>query len=112
MSDLLIIDDKTIEEFITNSKEPVFIDLWANWCPPCKKVEPLIKTLAEEYKGRVVFTKLNTEENSLTAEKYNVRSLPMFLIIDPKLGILEKFIGAVPKQKFLEIYLSNKIRCT
>ena len=102
MAEILKLDDNNIEDSIKNAKLPVFIDLWAEWCVPCRKVEPIIKELADEYQGKMVFSKLNIDENLKTAEKYQIMSIPMFLILDNELGVLEKFIGAVPKQKFVE----------
>ena len=81
--------------------------MWTEWCPPCKKVEPLIKTLIEEYKDKIFFVKLNTDENPQTTQKYNVMSIPMFIILDTKQRILEKFIGTGPKQKFKEKITSS-----
>lgn len=102
MVEILSLDDENIDTSVENAGLPVFIDLWAEWCIPCKKVEPIIKELAEEYAGKMVFSKLNIDENLKTAERYNIMSIPMFLILDNKMEILEKFIGAVPKQKFIE----------
>ena len=100
MSKLNSLNDATINDFISNSEVPIFIDLWAEWCSPCKKIEPTLESLADEYVGKMAFYKLDTAENPNTVEKYNIMSLPNFLIIDPKKGLLDQFIGAVPKQKF------------
>ena len=102
MVDILTLDDGNIDDSIKNGSLPVFIDLWAEWCVPCRKVEPIIKELAEEYQGKMVFSKLNIDENLQTANKYQIMSIPMFLILNNDLTVLEKFIGAVPKHKFVE----------
>lgn len=102
MAEMLTLNDDNIDDSIKNAKLPVFIDLWAEWCVPCRKVEPIIKELADEYKDKMVFSKLNIDENLNTANRYQIMSIPMFLILDNNLEILEKFIGAVPKQKFID----------
>ena len=102
MAELAKLDDNNLDDTVKQAGRPVFIDLWAEWCVPCRKVEPIIEELAEEYKDKMVFTKLNIDENLKTAERYQIMSIPMFLILDNELGVLEKFIGAVPKQKFID----------
>jgi thioredoxin 1 len=102
MSELLHLDDSNLDQSVKNAGLPVFIDLWAEWCMPCKKVEPVIKDLANEYAGKVVFSKLNIDENPKTAERFQIMSIPMFLILDNNMKVLEQFIGAVPKQKFID----------
>ena len=107
MLDLPVLNDSNIEDFVKNSKLPVFIDMWGDWCPPCKKVGPTIKELAEQYKDKMIFTKLNTDNNPKTVDQYHVMSIPMFLILDNKKNILEKFNGAIPKKKFEEKIISS-----
>lgn len=102
MADIITLNDDNLDDSIKNAGKPVFIDLWAEWCVPCRKVEPIIEELAEEYSGKVQFSKLNIDENAKTAERYQIMSIPMFLILNNDLNILEKFIGAVPKQKFID----------
>lgn len=102
MAELVLLDDQNIDQTIKSASLPVFIDLWAEWCVPCRKVAPIIDELADEYKGKMIFSKLNIDENLKTADRYQIMSIPMFLILDNKMEILEKFIGAVPKQKFVE----------
>ena len=102
MAEILTLDDSNIDDSIKNAPHPVFIDLWAEWCVPCRKVEPIIKELADEYKDKIVFSKLNIDENLQTANKYQIMSIPMFLILNNDMTVLEKFIGAVPKKKFIE----------
>ena len=103
MVEILKLDDNNLDDTIKQAGVPVFIDLWAEWCIPCRKVEPIIEELAEEYDGKIVFSKLNIDENLQTAERYQIMSIPMFLILDNDMNVLKKFIGAVPKQKFVEI---------
>jgi thioredoxin 1 len=72
------------------------VDLWAEWCYPCKMVAPIVEELAAEYKGRVVFGKLNVDENPATAEAFDVMAIPTLLVFrDGKLA--DRIVGALPK---------------
>lgn len=55
-------------------------DFYADWCGPCKMMDPVIDALEEEYEGRVEFEKIDVEENSQTASQYSVQSLPTFIV--------------------------------
>jgi thioredoxin 1 len=76
------------------SDQPVFVDFWAEWCPPCKAMEPAIERLANRYSGKIIFGKLNTDEESEIATRYDVMSIPTFMVF--KNGKpLDTAIGAV-----------------
>jgi len=75
----------------------VVVDCWAPWCMPCLMVAPVIAELAEAYQGKIVFGKVNVDENSETAMKYGIRSIPALLVFqDGK--VVDQIIGAQPKQ--------------
>jgi len=63
-----------------NDGRPVFVDFWAVWCPPCRAMEPVVDRLAAKYAGKVVFGKLNTDEQSEIATRYDVQSIPTFML--------------------------------
>lgn len=73
----------------------VVVDMWAPWCGPCRMLAPVIEQLAQEMKGRVVFAKVNTDENPMTAMKYRIMSIPTLLLF--KNGALaDRAVGALP----------------
>lgn len=73
------------------------IDCWAPWCGPCRMVEPVVADLANELQGKIVFGKLNVDENQMTSMKYGIMSIPTMLIF--KNGTLvDRIIGAMPKE--------------
>ena len=63
-----------------NDGRPVFVDFWAVWCGPCKTMEPIVDRLAAKYAGKVLFGKLNVDEQSEIATRYEVQSIPTFMI--------------------------------
>ena len=75
----------------------IVVDCWAPWCGPCRMMTPVIDELAKEYAGKIVFGKVNVDENAQTAMKYGIRSIPALLIFqDGK--VVDQIIGAQPKQ--------------
>ncbi|MBS7606832.1 thioredoxin [Candidatus Bathyarchaeota archaeon] len=85
---------------IVRSRRLVVIDCWAPWCAPCRMMAPVIDELAREYAGKILFGKLNVDENPRVPAEYQIMSIPTFLIF--KNGILvERIVGAMPK-KLLE----------
>lgn len=73
------------------------VDCWAPWCGPCRMLSPVIDELAKDYEGKVVFGKLNTDENRGVATKFGIMSIPTILFI--KNGkLVDTVIGAVPRE--------------
>ena len=93
---IAVTDDKFEE---TVQKYPlVVIDCWAPWCVPCNMVAPIIEELAKEHQGKIVFGKLNTDENQETMKEYNIMSIPTILIF--KSGkLVDRSVGAIPKEE-------------
>ncbi len=72
--------NKNFYDEINNSGLPVFVDFWANWCPPCRMMDPLIDDLAEEYEGRMVIGKLNTDLFRSVSDKLKIAGIPTYIL--------------------------------
>lgn len=83
-----------------------FVDFWADWCTPCKMVAPTLDKLAEEWNGKIKFAKLNVDENIATATKFQIMSIPRFILFKDGQSVGE-VSGAVPKQYFDKFLSEN-----
>ncbi|KYK23140.1 thioredoxin [Thermoplasmatales archaeon SG8-52-2] len=85
--------DNTIKKY-----ETIVIDCWAPWCGPCRMVAPVIDELAKELSGKIVFGKLNVDENPGTSTKHQIMSIPTLLVF--KNGdLVDRLVGAYPKDE-------------
>ncbi len=90
------VTDANFRLAVLNSHVPVLVDFWAAWCGPCRMIAPEVDRLAKEYAGRVKVVKLNVDENPTTAERFQVRSIPTFILFrDGK--VLKHQVGANPR---------------
>jgi thioredoxin 1 len=90
----VIVTDADFDE--TVSKYPVVVvDFWADWCGPCKMMEPILVELAQTYKGKVVFGKMNVDENPMTPTKYGIMAIPTLLIFQNG-EMVDQLQGAMP----------------
>ena len=94
------VTDSTFQaEVIDASKtQPVMVDFWAEWCRPCLMLAPTVSEIAQAYTGKVKVVKLNVDENTSSAGKFNIRGIPTLLIF--KGGqVAEQVVGAVPREQ-------------
>ncbi len=75
------VSDAEFEDKILKSPTPVVVDFWAPWCGPCKMVAPVLEKVAQEYSGKLVIAKVNTDENPEWAMKYGVQGIPTLLFV-------------------------------
>jgi thioredoxin 1 len=73
------VTDLNFKQFISSNKYSV-VDFWAEWCAPCRAIAPIVKELAEQYAGKVVFGKLNVDENPRTASEYGIMGIPTLIL--------------------------------
>ena len=88
--------DATFSDLIKNNPV-VVVDCWAAWCGPCRMVAPIVDELAKEYSGKIVFGKLNVDENQQIPVEHQIMSIPTLLIF--KNGqLVDRIVGAMPKK--------------
>jgi thioredoxin 1 len=76
VNNLLHFDGPTFEADVLNSERPVVVDFYADWCPPCRAMTPVVEKLAAELEGRVSIGKLDVDSNQELAIRYGVMSIP------------------------------------
>jgi thioredoxin 2 len=74
--------DDSFRQVVLHSQLPVLVDLWAPWCGPCRAVSPALERLAREFAGRVKLVKVNVDESPLTAQRFDVQSIPTLVVLD------------------------------
>jgi len=88
--------DETVKKYPT-----IVVDCWAAWCGPCRMLGPIIEELAKEMKGKIVFGKLNVDENPQTSMKYSIMSIPTLLVFKNG-AMVDRIVGAMPKDMLLQ----------
>lgn len=91
------VTDSTFEQEVLASELPVLIDLYADWCGPCKQLSPLVEELAEELSGKLKVAKVDIENNPMLAQAFRVQSIPMLLVFD-KGRPVQQHMGLLDKQ--------------
>ena len=106
-SKYVTLTDGNFDAEVINSPEPVLVDFWATWCGPCRAIAPVIEELAGQFQGRVKVGKMDVDDNSATANRFNIRSIPTLLFF--KNGqVVDQIVGSAPKSS-LETRLNSLI---
>ncbi len=82
---------------VEQSTLPVLVDFWAEWCNPCRMIAPFIDDLAKTYAGKIKVGKINVDNESELATRFNIVSIPTLIVFKDGQPVMQK-VGALPKQ--------------
>jgi thioredoxin 1 len=94
------ITESNFEIEVLNSTNPVIVDFYADWCGPCKMIAPALEEIATDLQGKVKIGKVNVDEQSALAQRYNIQSLPTLLYFHGG-EVVNQLIGAASKKVIL-----------
>jgi thioredoxin 1 len=98
MSEIINTTDSNCENDINIAGKLVVVDMWAEWCGPCKMMEPVLEEIINEKGGSVQLVKINIDQNQETPVKYSVMNIPTLLFFKDGKEV-DRVIGAVPKKQ-------------
>ena len=100
-------NDKSFHNDISSNDLPVVVDFGAEWCGPCKVLDPILEEIAEENKDKVKILKMNIDENPMTPQKYGIRGIPTIMIFK-KGELIDTKVGSLPKTA-LESWIQSNL---
>ena len=104
MSAEVTLTSENFKNEVLESKIPVLVDFWAEWCMPCKMIAPSVAQLAESYKDRIKVGKLNVDEQSDLASQYGIISIPTLIVFKDGQVARQK-VGAMPRHEIEKLFL-------
>lgn len=103
MAAIIQLNRQNFEAEVANSKTLVLVDFWASWCVPCKQTEPIVNSLAEEFKDKIKVAKVNVDTDADIANRFAVRGVPTFLIFKNGEVVDQITSGTLKKDTFTQI---------
>ena len=101
--------EKDPTTFVYKGKLPAIVDFYADWCGPCRRVAPIMEKLAEEYDGKLLIYKVNTQYETELAKAFQIRSIPTVLFI-PVEGQPMMQVGAMPEEGYRKVVVEQLLK--
>ncbi len=96
------LNDNHLEDQIRHSTQPLLVDIWAEWCGPCRAVAPILEELGDSNRGRATIGKLDVDENTSSASRYRVQAIPTLILFKDRKE-QERLVGAQSKQTIMDL---------
>jgi thioredoxin 1 len=106
MSETIHLSEQNYDEALLAAEGLVMVDFWAEWCGPCRIIAPVLEEIAEAADGDVTLMKVNVDESSALAARYDIRSIPTILFIKDG-EIVDRVVGAVPRATLEDIVAAH-----
>jgi thioredoxin 1 len=104
---ILEVTDGNFDQTVLKSDQPVLIDFWAEWCPPCKALSPVVDEVAAAYQGKIKVAKMDVDASPATPQRYGVRGIPTLLVF--KNGQVQEQIVGFVKREIIEKALNKHL---
>jgi|TARA_B110001454_G_scaffold31027_1_gene30301 thioredoxin 1 len=101
MSKIIHSSESSFGNDVLQSKLPVMVDFWAEWCGPCRAIAPVLEELSEDYDGKAHIVKINVDENAKLSADYQVHGIPCLVIFKDGKEV-ERVVGAGSKEVYAE----------
>ena len=101
-SEVTKVTDETFQQLVLSASlgKAVLVDFWAQWCPPCHMLSPVLDEIAAELSGKLIVAKVNVDENPVTAQRYGILAMPTLSVFRNG-KVISQVVGARPKRRLL-----------